>query len=535
MNRSLAGMIFAVALALMALPVFAQQSHDEFGSQTNNNPDERASNGDDRADSSAGSSVAVSATPPQSSDSKSAPTPSQPHKLGPLTISVNWRFRTEAWDWFQPRTGQPAYSFDHSLLKIAVGQNTEKLEWLLEGAQDSILNLPTGAILPGLSGQLGLGAGYFAANSNGQNNANGFVRQAFVGFTLPYSGKLKLGRFKFVDGMEVTPTDASLATLINTRITRRLITDSVWTAVGRSFDGAQLSFNAGGNNLTFLGARSTQGVLQIDSLGEIAADFFYGAFTVPVKTNKSAGELRIFSMGYVDERGSVLKADNRPLAVRSADTSHIRLGTYGADYAHVFNTLNHGKYDFFLWGAIQNGSWGVQAQHAGSFVGELGWQPELQVLHPWFRLGYSYGSGDSNPNDGRHTTFFQPILERDYARFPFFNTMNNENFYGISTFRLPHSFVVRSELHALRLVSAQDLWYSGAGAFQPKTFGLSGRSSGGSRSLANFWDVSLDVPLRHGFGITTYFANAWGKGVISNIYPGGTNARFGYVETNYHF
>jgi len=39
----------------------------------------------------------------------------------------------------------------------------------------------------------------------GQNNANGFVRQAYVAFAVPGSGKLCLGRFTFLDGAEVTP------------------------------------------------------------------------------------------------------------------------------------------------------------------------------------------------------------------------------------------------------------------------------------------------------------------------------------------
>jgi hypothetical protein len=113
--------------------------------------------------------------------------------------------------------------------------------------------------------------------------------------------------------------------------------------------------------------------------------------------------------------------------------------------------------------------------------------------------------------------------------------MNNEDFYGISVFRLPHSLVVRSELHALRLASAQDLWYGGGGAFQPKTFGYMGRAGVSNRSLANVWDASLDVPLGYGFSLTTYYAHAWGKSVVTNIYPSGTNAQFGYVETNFHF
>ena len=464
------------------------------------------------------------------------PHSAQPHKFGPLTVLVDWRFRTEAWDWFQPITGQNAYAFEHSLVRIGLGQKSENLEWFLEGAQDAILDLPTGAVLAGNPGQLGLGGTYFAANGKGQNNANGFVRQAYVGFKLPAGGKLRLGRFTFLDGAELTRADKSLSTLVNTRIAQRLIGDFGFSAVGRSFDGAQLSFNAGKNNITFLGARATRGVYQIDAMGELNVDLSYGAFTVPVSTNKSAGEFRIFSLGYIDERGSVLKTDNRPLAARSADKYHIRIGTYGADYVHVFKTQNRGQFDFLLWGALQNGSWGVQTHRAGAFVGEFGWQPVVHFLNPWFRAGYSYGSGDSNTRDGRHATFFQVLpTPRPYARFPFYNMMNNEDFYGTSIFRLPHSLVVRSELHALRLASSQDLWYGGGGAFQPRTFGYTGRASGGNSSLANVWDVSVDVPLRYGFNVTTYYAHAWGKSVVASIYPAGTNAQFGYVETNFHF
>jgi hypothetical protein len=112
--------------------------------------------------------------------------------------------------------------------------------------------------------------------------------------------------------------------------------------------------------------------------------------------------------------------------------------------------------------------------------------------------------------------------------------MNNEDFYGTSMFRLPYSPMVRNELHALRLASAQDVWYGG-GAFQPRTFGYIGRASGGNCSLANVWDISLDVPLRYSFRVTTYYAHAWGKSVVARIYPAGSNAQFGYVETNFHF
>ena len=112
----------------------------------------------------------------------------------------------------------------------------------------------------------------------------------------------------------------------------------------------------------------------------------------------------------------------------------------------------------------------------GAFVGEHGSKPVIHFLNPWFRAGYSFGSGDSNSTDGTQGTFFQLLpTPRPYARFPFYNMMNNEDFYETSMFRLPRSLVMRSELHVLRLASAQALWYGGGGAFHPKTY--SGRSS----------------------------------------------------------
>jgi alginate export protein len=80
---------------------------------------------------------------------------------------------------------------------------------------------------------------------------------------------------------------------------------------------------------------------------------------------------------------------------------------------------------------VQTGSWGNLKQHAGAAVGEAGWQPPVKVLKPWLSAGYSYGSGDDNPNDTRHGTFFQVLpTPRQYARFPFYNMMNNEDWYG---------------------------------------------------------------------------------------------------------
>jgi hypothetical protein len=481
-------------------------------------------------------SASVRAQQSTNSDKKDA-APAQPEKLGPFDFYVNWRARAEGWDWFKDGSGHGNYTFGHSLLRVAVGQRREHVDWFLEGAQDAIVGLPTMAVVPAPQGQLGLGGNYYAANSNNINNASGFLKQGFVTIK-DFGTSLKIGRFEYFDGNEVKPKDPMLATVIQTRIAQRLIANFGFSAVQRTFDGVQLSSNIGHDNLILVAVRPTEGVFQIDGMGELDIDTYYGAFTVPVQTAHSAGELRVFGLGYIDHRTLTAKTDNRPAAVRAKDTDKIELATYGADYVHVFNTPTSGKFDILGWMALQSGSWGQLTQQSSAFVGEVGWQAPVDVVKPWFSVGYSYGSGDGNNADTHHGTFFQVLTTpRQYARFPFYNMMNNEDFYGTLNLRPTTKLALRSEAHALRLANSKDFWYSGGGAFQANTFGYTGRPSpgGGTRGLANVWDLSADYQFTHMFAATLYYGQAWGKTVVANIYPKDPNAHLLYLETNFRF
>jgi hypothetical protein len=336
--------------------------------------------------------------------------------------------------------------------------------------------------------------------------------------------------------LEVQPKDPTVASLVQTRISQRLIGNFGFSAAQRSYDGAQFSYNFDNDNLTLFGARTTKGVYQSDGMGELDVDVYYGALTLPTSSEHSAGELRVFGLGYIDHRAGVLKTDNRPQAVRAGDRGQIQIGTYGGDYLHVFNTNASGKFDLLAWAAVETGSWGQLTQRAGAFVGEFGWQAPVETLQPWLSIGYSYASGDGNSNDSLHGTFFQVLpTSRIYARMPFYNMENNEDFYGSLNLK-PHSRVaVRSELHALRLANRNDLWYLGGGAFQPQTFGYTGRSSDGNRSLANVWDLSGDYQVTGDFSLGLYYAHAWGKAVVASIYPKDADGQFAYIETNWRF
>jgi hypothetical protein len=319
------------------------------------------------------------------------------------------------------------------------------------------------------------------------------------------------------------------------RVNQRLIGNFGFSDVGRSFDGVHYAFATPKDNVTFVGAMATRGVFQTDGWGWNRVAFGYTSYTRQWGAGRHSADTRVFFVDYDDFR-HILKTDSRALAARRGDLANIRLETFGGHTLHAYETRS-GTVDFLAWGAVQTGRWGAQKQRAGAFDLEAGFQPRFAArLKPWIRGGFTYGSGDGNPNDGTHGTFFQLLpTPRPYAKFPFFNMMNTEDRYGILILR-PHARVtVTSEFHAVRLTDANDLWYSGGGAFQPWTFGYTGRVTSGRRSLANLYDTGADVRVNRRLNVGAYFGYAQGLGSIEQIYPRGNDGRFGYVEVMQRF
>ncbi|HWR34344.1 MAG TPA: alginate export family protein [Clostridia bacterium] len=464
-----------------------------------------------------------------------------PVKLGPFNVSGSWRVRMEAPDWFDAPGFNDDYAYVQSIFRLSFGLQRKTWDFNFELSQPSVLGLPDDAVAPGAPGQLGLGANYFAANDNQRYAAWVYPSKLYLRFK-NFGGdaqnQLTIGRFEFVEGMEPGTTDKTLTALKAMRIAHRLIGPFTFAVHGRSQDGATLSLMAPGNsNLTFAAARPTRGVFQMDGLGELDISWEYGAYTKPFTFKNGAAEFRLFGLGYQDYR-AVAKTDNRPALVRSGIDrfENINIGSYGADFLHVLNTKSAGKWDLLLWGVAQTGEWGVQDHRAGAGAAELGWQPPITSLKPWLRVGYFIGSGDGDPNDNEHNTFFQVLpTPRWYARYPFYNLQNSQDASATLILRPGTKWNIRSEYHNLSLASRNDLWYQGGGAFQPHTFGYIGRPSNGNKGFANVWDISADYQLNSKLVIGFYFANVWGHSVIRSIYPTGDTSRFGFTEVTYKF
>jgi len=405
----------------------------------------------------------------------------KPFKIGDLTVSGSLRVRWEGWDWFQSQAANGDYNFWGNLLRVAVGQEHARWDWQAEGAAPLLLNLPSDAVAPQPQGQLGLGANYFAAN--GRQNGSLFLKQGFVRFKGIGSpaNSLRLGRIEFIEGMESVPKNAVLATLKRSRIAHRLVGNFGFTHVGRSFDSLQFVRNTPADNLMLLVGRPTEGVFKLNGNGQLNINVYYGAYTRSLhrgSKKESKGEFRVFGLHYHDRR-NVLKTDNRPLPLRSADNASLQVATIGGHYLRTLE-LGPGAANLLAWGAWQTGRWGRLDHQAGAVALEAGYQPNWPLLKPWVRLGYFRSSGDRDPRDSRHGTFFQVLpTPRIYARFPFYNSMNSEDGFAQLTIRPHKRWSIQSELHQLWLGRGSDLWYQGGGAFQDNVLGFASKPSAG--------------------------------------------------------
>lgn len=459
-------------------------------------------------------------------------------KLGDVDFTATLRVREYIWNWFEPAGSyQNQYAYSGDILRLNFAERRGALEWDAEIAVPFLLDMPNAATAQAPQGALGLGANYFAANANRQYAAMAFAKQLYVRYHFggSESQSLQVGRFEFGDGTELKPRNATLATLKRDRISQRLIGTFVFSETGRSFDGLHYDWtSSGSSDFTAVAATPTRGVFQTDGWGWNRIGFAYAAFTKEWGHGRHAADTRFFAIDYDDFR-HILKTDNRPDVIRKSDTENIHIQTWGAHSVHAFTT-KAGTLDALGWGVAQTGRWGTQTQRSYAFDVEGGYQPSLlPALKPWVRIGYTVGSGDSNPRDNTHGTFFQLLpTPRLYARFPFFNMMNTEDAFAVLLLRPNAKLAISSEVHSLRLTNAGDLWYSGGGAYQPWTFGFTGRAVSGNRSLANVYDASVEYRANRHMTFTAYLGYAQGRAVMEKIYPSGANGQFGYLEALFH-
>ncbi len=147
------------------------------------------------------------------------------------------------------------------------------------------------------------------------------------------------------------------------------------------------------------------------------------------------------------------------------------------------------------------------------------------------RVGLNSGSGDPDPDDGDHETFFQMLPTAWlYAQFPFYNMMNNQDVF-VQWIVAPHPKVdVRLDFHWLRVNESQDLVYAYGGATNDTVFGYVGTPiPGGFEDLAYLTHLMVSVkPFNH-LAFNFFYAHAFGQDIINAQFDG-KQGDYGFVE-----
>jgi len=458
-----------------------------------------------------------------------------------VTFTLSDRVRGEFVDWFraQPGTaeeGAHQYNFFANQLRFGVRLNFPHVVFYAEGQDTRLVNLPGDASLAAPQGNLGPGAIYYA-NTHDRDQGETFLKQGYLTFSgIPGASGLALtvGRFEYSDGLETVPGDAALAWLKKARISERLVGPFGYTHVTRSFDGGRVVYDQPRWNITAIATRPTMGGFEVSANRELDITLAGIAATLKEQPDLPPIDVRAFYLYYQDNRDDALKVDNRPRDVRLADDSDIRVHTVGA-HALMVADAGPGRIDGLFWLAGQVGEWGSLSHGAWAMALEGGYQLPKVFSAPWLRVGWNRSSGDGDPTDGDHDTFFQIIpTARIYAQTPFYNLMNSSDCFAQLILKPHQRVTVRTDYHWLRLGNDHDLWYAGGGATNDDIFGYSGIPSGSESELAQFVEISLTISILKQLTAYLYYGHPFGQEVVRNTFASGS-ANYGYMELTYRY
>jgi hypothetical protein len=385
----------------------------------------------------------------------------------------------EAWRYFEPHPGggtEPDYLFVGN--RSTLGARYEGSRWGVRGSIQYVRmeNLPSGAIGPGLLGNGG--AYYFQAADTFSyqfylRGLSGAFRAPSIGLTV------EGGRLSMTPEPAAAPLPPAEA-LARERFDGRLLGDMEGALYERAWDGVRLGVVRGGWQWTAAALLPTQGTfeesanLPMDRVRVATVDVVAAPGAVAANTRFQA-----FVTGYRDTREVRARPDN---SGESADGVDITIATVGASAAGVYPTAR-GAWDLTASVAGQAGDWYAQPHRAVSALFEGGYQWTSLRMQPWLRAGAVYASGDGDPLDDRHGTFFPMLPANDrHVRSNTYALMNAVDVWAEVRVEPAARLSLQAALHHVSFADTADRWYAGSGATERRGnyFGFQGRDTGGA-------------------------------------------------------
>lgn len=474
-----------------------------------------------------------------------------------VTATASNVTRVESWSYFTPppeARSTPAYTFLANRTELGAWADGPRFGVGAAFGYVRLERLPAKAIGPG-----GLGAGAFYFYSAGQRNSYQLYLSELT-LRVRASGAraaLTLGRMPFsssrdsttVRGLGPAPAD-DLAGVVRDRVSSRLVGNFEHSLYQRRFDGVRVDVLTrrgavtGGVFLPTQGGYEESANLTMPRLLVATASWSERRETGPAAPSRlltqappgaPRGRRRseVFATLYRDRRAVTVRPDNtRRVFAPRAD---VTVAAFGGSLA-VLRPARAGALDVVLWGAAQTGAWYGLAHRGVSMAVEAGHRWVGAPARPWVRGGFLYASGDRDPEDHTHATFFAMLpSSRQYALSSAYTQMNLRDVFAQASVA-PGRWTARVELHRLDLASGQDLWYQGSGATSRDGpyFGFSGLRADGATALGTAVDASVDVPIRRYWSMNAYAGTIRGGDVVRASFVG-RRLTFWFVENVVRF
>jgi hypothetical protein len=347
--------------------------------------------------------------------------------------------------------------------------------------------------------------------------------------------RLQVGRQPLASGSQPTHPEPAWKYLKQSRLSQRLIGVSPWSTVERSFDGVSGSFDSDAFRVDAYAAQPTTGVYDLRNGYRPNWDVIVGGAEVTARrgTLLANTELGGFFIGYSDAR------DPDDVTGLFGD---VRVYTLGASALAVV-PLGPGALDALLWGAGQFGDYadttpsGVRDldQCAFALIGELGYQATGWWGKPWLRTGVNAASGDGDPDDGSHGTFFS-VIPSTHAYYGYADQVAFQNlvnwFAQLRLTALP-GLDLDLFVHRFWLFDAADGRYTGTGAFARNSFGFTRSASNGSDDVGTELDTVVSWQATAQVSVSAGFAYLWGGDVFAADPRRDTRWAFAQVSLRY--
>ena len=450
--------------------------------------------------------------------------PPQPNiSYGDFSADIYLRARYELTDWLDPKAppADPSYSFGHTKLQLGLKYARSGMKAYVQGQYFQLYDLPDDGVGPG--------AAYFAANDKEHSPGDFVLRQGYLSY-IGGGASGTLGRFIYSNGMEGLSKDETVIQLRQKRISERVFGPFDFTA-GRSFDGARAGWNQEGIGALDVAAfRPTQGGFATDGSSEIEDIFVLTtALSVSPELTGSA-DVQLFYYFYGDDRGGdIVKVDNRALDLRKLDQDKIEIHNFGFHAVDVYRSGGV-QFDWLVWAVAQAGDWGTLDHSAFANALEGGARLMEVSGKPWFRAGWNWSTGDANPSDGHHHTFFQMLpTARQYAETPFYNLMNNQDLFANAAMDVADGVTVKAEAAYLWAAQARDLLYSGGGATKETQFGYSGAPLSDSRAVGLLASLQGSYKVSNLLTLSLYYGHLFGGGALEAAFAR-NDIDYGFAE-----